>query len=256
MILEFPEIYSHNSDMSKTWKKVPVHPLLTGCRLVVRSSGSTRVVNLPLKKLSSAFEQCHIVSHTVTHCHTTAQWYSGTVRCRSLWKNACRDTCSRPRDTCGDCRPSLVKGFGGLSCSHFFVFFLMNVICNMIDHPKPIPSKTFSQFSHSNVFFTAPHPTIHESFTMYQWVAWHVCFIMTLLVIFNCSLPHHHHHHIPHFGLLVSTNFVNRGEKFVKVSAKLASPSWPHIALYHHHHQPKQHHHPHQHQYYHQHQHL
>ena len=95
----------------------------------------------------------------------------------------------------------------------------------MIDHPKPIPSKTVSQFSHSNVFFTAPQPTIHESFTMYQWVAWHVCFIMTLLVIFNCSLPHHHHHHIPHFGLLVSTNFVNRGEKFVKVSAKLASPS-------------------------------
>ena len=78
---------------------------------------------------------------------------------------------------------------------------------------------------------------------------------MTLLAIFTCSLYHHHHHHIPHFGLLVSTNFVNRGEKFVKVSAKLASPSWPHIALYHHHHQPKQHHHPHQHQYYHQHQH-
>ena len=71
---------------------------------------------------------------------------------------------------------------------------------------------------------------------------------MTLLVIFTCSLHHHHHHHIPHFGLLVSTNFVNRGEKFVKVSAKLASPSWPHIALYHHPHQHQHHQHYHHHQ--------
>ena len=126
---------------------------------------------LPLNSVT----YCHTLSHTVTQCHTMS--HNGTVRCRSLWKNACRDTCSRPRDTCGDCRQSLVKGFGGIGCSQFFVFFLMNVICNMIDHPKPAPSKTFSQFCHSNIFFTVPHPTIHESFTMYQWVARHVCFI-------------------------------------------------------------------------------
>ena len=58
----------------------------------------------------------------------------------------------------------------------------------------------------------------------------------------------HHHDHIPHFGLLVSTNFVNRGEKFWKVSAKLASPSWPHIAFNHHHHHHQNHHHHHYHQ--------
>ena len=152
-------------------EKIPVHRLLTSCRLVVRSSGSTRVVNLPLKKA----ELClWTVSHTVTQCPTRAQF--GTVRCRSLWKNACRDTCSRPRDTCGDCRQSLVKGFGGIGCSQFFVFFLMNVICNMIDHPKPAPSKTYSQCYHSNVFFTPPSTNhsqcINESHDMCV-LSWH-----------------------------------------------------------------------------------